>query len=123
MTTFEKAKIYINTKNKNYTIDDEQDYNQLFTKLVMFYQLKSVYGWDVFKKLHQEFRKKPYNYEDYDTNQKKIDAFILNICIVTQNNLLPFFSAWELEASGDIINKISQMNLPKPISDPLLSFY
>lgn len=81
-TLFTQAKKYLARTNKDYLKENEADYNELFTKLVMFHQLRSAYGWNTIKKLHQDFRVKPYVDED-ETDQAKADKFIYEMCFLT----------------------------------------
>lgn len=123
LTTFEKARKYIANPNKNYlTSNEEADYNELFSKLVMFHQLKSVYGWDAIKKLHQYFRQKPYVEIDGETDADQANKFIYAMCFVTKNNLIPFFKKWGLVANATTKKKINDLKLPMPATDPSTIF-
>ena len=117
-TTFEKARKYIAQRNKNYLAENEADYNELFSKLVMFYQLKSVYGWDSIKKLHQYFRKQPYLENENETDAAKANKFVYAMCVVTKNNLIPFFKKWGLSVDAVTTGKINSLHLPLPSVDP-----
>lgn len=117
-TTFNKAKAYVAQPNKNYLSQNEDDYNELFSKLVMFHQLKSVYGWDSIKRLHQYFRKTPYVQAGNVTDAEKANRFVLAMCIVTRNNLIPFFKKWGLNIDAATTRKIDNLKLPLPSVDP-----
>jgi hypothetical protein len=117
-TTFNKARKYIANPNKKYLEENEDDYNELFSKLVMFHQLKSVYGWDSIKKLHQLFRKQPYVYDENETDQDKANKFIYAMCVITKNNLVPFFRNWGLNVDSQTVGKINALKLPLPKADP-----
>jgi Peptidase M60, enhancin and enhancin-like len=121
-TTFAKARKYVGQPNKNYLEQNEADYNELFSKLVMFYQLKSVYGWDSIKKLHQYFRKQPFVDEGDETDADKANKFVYAMCFVTKNNLLPFFKKWGLSVDADTTRKINDLRLPYPTTDPARIF-
>ncbi len=121
-TTFDKARKYLAQTNKNYLEENEDDYNELFSKLVMFHQLKSVYGWDSIKKLHQYFRKQPYIYNEDETDQDKANKFIYAMCLTTKNNLVPFFRKWGLNVDSATAAKIKKLNLPLPTADPAKIF-
>ncbi len=123
LTTFEKARKYIADPNKNYlSSNEEADYNELFSKLVMFHQLKSVYGWDSIKKVFQYFRQKPYIEIDGETDADQASKFIYAMCFVTKNNLVPFFKKWGLPANAATTQKIAAMKLPLPKTDPSTIF-
>ncbi len=121
-TTFNKARKYIAQPNKNYLEENEDDYNELFSKLVMFHQLKSVYGWDSIKKLQQYFRKSPYVYNDDETDQDQSNKFVYAMCLVTKNNLIPFFKKWGLNVDSATATKINGLKLPVPTTDPAKIF-
>lgn len=117
-TTFEKAKVYIADPQKNYMVRNPTDYNELFTKLVMFHQLKSVYGWETFKKLHQYFRRQPFANNAKLTDADKANKFVYAMCIITKNNLVPFFQKWGLNVDVATGGKIRELKLPLPAVDP-----
>ncbi|MEQ1923323.1 MAG: M60 family metallopeptidase [Pyrinomonadaceae bacterium] len=119
LTNLEKARKYIADPKKNYLVsNEEKDYNELFSKLVMFHQLKTAYGWDAIKRLHQYFRKQPYLEIEGETDADKANKFIYAMCVVTQNNLLGFFKKWGLNADAATTKKINDLRLPMPSTDP-----
>lgn len=118
LTTFEKARRYIANPNKNYLASNEADYNELFSKLVMFHQLKTAYGWESIKRLHQYFRKSPYVEIDGETDADQANKFIYAMCVVTQNNLIPFFKKWGLNANAATTKRINDLRFPMPSTDP-----
>lgn len=121
-TTFERARAYIADPQKNYMVKSATDYNEFFTKLVMFHQLKTVYGWDAFKKLHQYFRKQPYRYDPKETDADKANKFVYAMCLVSRNDLVPFFKKWGLNIDASTAQKIAAMKLPLPKTDPATIF-
>ncbi|HRH43731.1 MAG TPA: M60 family metallopeptidase [Pyrinomonadaceae bacterium] len=121
-TTFVKARKYVANPNKNYLEENEDDYNELFSKLVMFHQLKSVYGWDSIKRLHQYFRRNPYVYNEDETDQDKANKFVYAMCLITKNNLMPFFKKWGLNVDSATAGKINALRLPLPTTDPAKIF-
>ncbi|HRI03159.1 MAG TPA: M60 family metallopeptidase [Pyrinomonadaceae bacterium] len=119
LTTFEKARRYVADPNKNYLVSNEEaDYNELFSKLVMFHQLKTAYGWEPIKRLHQYFRKSPYVEIDGETDADQANKFIYAMCVVTQNNLIPFFKKWGLNASAATTKRVNDLRFPMPSTDP-----
>ncbi len=120
--TFDKARKYLANPNKDYLTENEVDYNELFSKLVMFHQLKSVYGWDSIKKLHQYFRKTSFVYDENETDQDKSNKFIYAMCLITKNNLVPFFKKWGLNVDSETAAQIKRLNLPLPTVDPAKIF-
>jgi hypothetical protein len=117
-TTFDKAREYIAQPVKNYLAENEDDYNELFTKLVMFHQLKSVYGWDLIKKLHQYFRKQPYVENPDESDADKAQRFVYAMCVVSRNNLVSFFNKWGIKIDAATTRKINSLGLPPPAVDP-----
>ena len=124
-STLASARRYIADPKKNYldqAKEDDSDYDMFFVKLVMFHQLKRTYGWDVFKKLHQYFRKTPYVEVEGETDQDKANKFAYAMCFVTKNNLMPFFKKWGLAVDGPTASRINAMKLKLPSTDPASIF-
>jgi hypothetical protein len=115
---FQKSKKYVANPNKNYLVISKTDYDEFFTKLVMFHQLRSVYGWKSFARLHQHFRKTPYRYNPNETDQDKVNKFIYAMCLITNNNLIPFFNKWGLRVDEATNREIRKLNLRLPSVDP-----
>lgn len=122
VSSFEMARRYIANPNKNYMVINSAEYGEFFTKLVMFHQLKSVYGWQAFTRLHKEFRKKPWNYDPSITDADKAAQFVYMMCFVTKNDLVPFFKKWGLNIDAATTQKIAAMRLPLPKTDPATIF-
>lgn len=120
-TTFARARRYVAQSKKNYLAQNDDDYNELFTKLVMFYQLRSAYGWDSIKKLHQYFRKLPVDDGDV-SDEDKAGKFVYAMCVITKNDLRPFFKKWGIAIDGGTSGKIDSLKLPLPSVDPATVF-
>lgn len=120
-TSFAKARKYIAQPTKNYLDENPDDYNELFSKLTMFYQLRAAYGWQPFKKLHQYFRKEPFVDVD-ETDQDKANKFVYAMCVVTGNDLTPFFSKWGLRVDPATGQRIKGLKLPYSRIDPAKIF-
>lgn len=120
-TTFARARAYVAQPKKNYLASNEADYNELFTKLVMFHQLRTAYGWDSIKKLHQYFRKQPASDGD-ESDEEKAGKFVYAMCVVTKNDLRPFFKKWGIAIDSEISGKIDSLKLPLPSVDPATVF-
>lgn len=123
-STLESARKYIAGPKKNYLDqgDDDSGYDTFFVKLVMFHQLRKAYGWDVYKKLHQYFRKSPYSEVVGETDQDKANKFVYAMCFVTKNNLMPFFKKWGLAVDGPTVSRINTLKLRPPAKDPASIF-
>lgn len=84
----------------------------------MFDQIRCVYGWKIFKSLHQYFRRQPYVEIEGETDAEMANKFIYAMCVVTQNNLIPFFKKWGLGVDAETARKIKGLDLPLPAVDP-----
>ncbi len=121
-TSFEMARAYIADPNKNYMVINQDAYGEFFTKLVMFHQLKSVFGWQAFTRLHKEFRKMPLKYDPRLTDADRAHQFVYMMCFVTKTNLVPFFKKWGLKIDAPTTQRIAAMRLPLPKTDPSTIF-
>lgn len=122
MKPFDSARLYLDNPNKDFLVINKADYSEFFSKLVMFHQLKAVYGWNVYKNLHKHFRKQPYVYDPKETDQDKANKFVYAMCVMTKNNLIPFFDKWGLEVDSATEGKINALKLQLPKVDPTTIF-
>jgi hypothetical protein len=103
---YDRAFKYLKQTDKEYkNIDD------LFVKLVMFWQLYLAYGEDFYPNLHKLYRELPKD-KLPETDEDEIQAFIYNTSKVTKQNLLPFFDQWGLKASQETRNKVEALRYP-----------
>ena len=115
-TSLENARDYLANGANDFLAEvDDEDGNEFFTRLVMFHQLQSVYGWDLFKDLHKHFRAHPLPEDASD--QDKADAFVLALCELTGVDLRAFFETWGLQASAGANKKIERIGYPLPEED------
>ncbi|HNU06253.1 MAG TPA: M60 family metallopeptidase [Pyrinomonadaceae bacterium] len=121
-SSFEMARAYIADPNKNYMVINKAAYGEFFTKLVMFHQLKAAYGWDAFTRLQKYFRKQPLVYNPKETDTDKANKFVHAMCLITKNDLVPFFRKWGLNIDAATTQKIAAMKLPLPRTDPSTIF-
>lgn len=94
---------------------DDEDGSEFFIRLVMFHQLREVWGWDLFKDLHRHFRAHPLT--DEATDQDKADAFVHAMCALTESDLRPFFENWGLGISEDADAAIDALGHEPPDAD------
>jgi hypothetical protein len=100
-----------------FVIDPNPDklYKQLgnFERLVMFQQLRMVYGWDFYTNIFTTYRETP---DDRlpATNQQMIDTFVTIASKTAGENLIEYFSKWGIYCSNDTQSLIESLNLPKP---------
>lgn len=115
-TSLENAREYLANGANDFLAEvDDEEGKELFTRLVMFHQLESVYGWDLFKDLHKHFRAHPLPEDASD--QDKADAFVLALCELTGVDLRSFFETWGLQASAGANKKIERIGYAQPEED------
>lgn len=95
--------------------DDAWDGDEMFLRLVMFHQLKEVYGWELFQELHKHFRAHPLDGDASD--QDKADAFVAALCELTGVDLRPFFETWGLRVSPAADARIDAAGYQLPDQD------
>lgn len=115
-SSFEDAITYVKTQrsDKNFQDDKQTTY---FTRLVMFWQLKSAYGWELYPKLARYFREQPRTEEELSA-QIRVDNMIAAFCILTGDDLVLFFEHWGLKPSQMQKEKLKVIRL-KPLSEIL----
>jgi len=114
-STLEKARDYLEAGANNMLAEVEGDGDEFFIRLVMFYQLKEAFGWDLFIDLHKHFRAHPLPEDASD--QDKADAFVVSMCELTGVDLRPFFDKWGLQASRSAKRKIDAVGYELPEDD------
>ena len=103
---YDRAFKYLKQTDKEYkNIDD------LFVKLVMFWQLHLAYGEDFYPNLHKLYRELPKD-KLPETDEDEIQAFIYNTSKIAKQNVLPFFDQWGLKASQETRKKVEALNYP-----------
>ncbi len=114
---FDKARDYLAQGAGDLLIDVDEDDNGdgFFIRLVMFYQLQQVYGWDLYKDLHKHFRAHPLTEDASD--QDKADALVLALCKLTDLDLRAFFDRWGLQASAAADRKLDAESYELPDRD------
>lgn len=95
--------------------EDAWDGDEMFLRLVMFHQLKEVYGWEIFKDLHKHFR--AHRLADDAGDQDKADAFVVAMCALTGVDLRPFFETWGLRISSSANAEIDAVGYELPDRD------
>lgn len=95
--------------------DPEDEQCGFFVRLVMFYQLKQAYGWDLFKDLHKHFRAHPLPEDASD--QDKADALVQALSELTGVDLREFFGAWGITVSDTAAAELDDANWPPPDED------
>lgn len=95
--------------------DPEDSECGFFVRLVMFYQLKEAFGWDLYKDLHKHIRANPLPEDASD--QDKADALVQALCELTGVDLRAFFGAWGITVSADTDAELDAASLPPPDED------
>ncbi|MED1625225.1 hypothetical protein CN568_18365 [Bacillus pseudomycoides] len=103
---YDRAFAYLKQADKEY-----KDIDDLFVKLVMFWQLHLAYGEDFYPNLHKLYRELPKDKLPV-TDEDEIQAFIYNTSKVAKQNVLPFFDQWGLKASQETRKKVEALNYP-----------
>lgn len=114
---FDKARDYLAHGAGNLLIDVDEDDNGdgFFIRLVLFYQLQQVYGWDLYKDLHKHFRAHPQ--AENASDQDKADALVLALCTLTDVDLREFFARWGLRTSPAADRKLDAEGYELPDRD------
>jgi len=107
---YDRAFAYLNQPDKDYNkIDD------LFVKLVMFWQLDLAFGDDFYPTLHRTYREMP-KWQRPTNDHDKIQTFIATSSQVADRNLGPFFEMWGLIPTQRTNEQISHLpDLTRPI--------
>lgn len=113
---FENTRRYFATPDRDYNTSTMGDCNPLFTKLIMFWQLRMAYGWEVHKKLYRYFREHPEMTGKDD--QQRVDYYVYVMCLLTGNDLRKFYDTWGLKITDSTRKKIGDMRLAMPARDP-----
>ena len=107
-STLERARSYLAKGVHDLLSEvDDEDGEEFFIRLVMFYQLKEVWGWDLYKDLHKHFRAYPMPEDASDRD--KADALVLALCELTGVDLRPFFKKWGLRVSAAADERIEAL--------------
>lgn len=98
-------------------IENGSNYNewkeQPGVALFIYAQLIREYGWDNYKAVFRSYEK---NQPKLNSNQDKIDHWIITFSQQVQHNLVPLFKFWGFPISQSVIDKLSDLEIPS-ISD------
>ena len=115
-STLERARSYLARGGHDLLAEvDDEDGEEFFIRLVMFYQLKEVWGWDLYKDLHKYFRAYPLAEDASD--QDKADALVMALCHLTGVDLRGFFESWGLSVSDAADERIVALEYAAPDED------
>jgi len=79
-----------------------------FLALIMYDQLRSGFGWGVYKKVFAEYRDLPRS-ERPKTDQEKRDQWMIRFSLAAGKNLAPFFKAWSVPISDAAVQKVNDL--------------
>lgn len=89
---------------------------QPFVALFVYAQLVREFGWDAYKQVFRQYeQEKP----ALDTDQKKMDYWIIKFSKQVGKNLVPLFKFWDWPISESTINELSGLEIAK-IDDELI---
>ncbi|MEF3306329.1 M60 family metallopeptidase [Paenibacillus sp. GYB003] len=111
--SYDKAFAYLlsDIPGKTYGNTSQLD---LFGQLVLFKQLQLAYGWDFHTALHAYYRELPAS-ELPQTDQQKIDTFVVAASRLSGENLLSFFDKWAVPYTKEAVRaKVQALGLPEP---------
>lgn len=94
---------------------DKED--NVFRKLMMFAELETSWP-DIYPAIGKAYREiNDYNngYNKVDSNQEKIDFFVVNASKYSGHDLREFFTRWGVDYSSNADDQIAKMKLPKVI--------
>lgn len=97
--------------------DDKRDFNKVGdwhynlddVRLSFFKQLYEAYGEDFYKKLHQYVRENP---KDLQTDEKRMEYFMLAACHTSENNLRYVFRKWGFKVGNQVYRDIDYLKGP-----------
>lgn len=99
---------------QTWNLDKEDD---VFRKLMMFAELETSWP-DIYPAIGKAYREiNDYNngYNKVDSNQEKIDFFVVNASKYSGHDLREFFTRWGVDYSADADDQIAKMKLPQVI--------
>ncbi|MBH5319045.1 hypothetical protein I6N90_14660 [Paenibacillus sp. GSMTC-2017] len=103
---YEKAFEYLNQPTRDYNKLED-----LFVKVTMLWQLQLAYGDQFYPELHKAYRDMNYN-QLPQTDEDMISMFIVMTSKTANQNLIPFFEKWGLNADEETIKFINELGLP-----------
>lgn len=87
-----------------------------FERLVMFQQLRMVYGWDLYTEIFTAYREMD-DQQLPKANQDMIDTFVITASTKSGENLIEYFSKWGIYISDEAARDIEALHLDKPESE------
>ena len=110
-SSFADALVYVNSEspNKNFLDDTQTTY---WTRLVMMWQLKEAFGWELYKKVFTEYRKM--NETDYPQGEQEVlDKFVSLSSKISGYNLCEFYDKWAVPFSDFTRKDLKKLPVPK----------
>lgn len=113
-SSFKDAIKFVTSNQSGKNFNDESQAH-VFTRLVMFWQLKEVYGWELYPNLFKTMRAMPINDEVEQEDQDKMELMAETLCKITGDDLTPFFEHWGISLRKPSKDRISKLGL-KPLT-------
>lgn len=116
-SSFQDALQFVTSNRTDKNYNDESQV-QVFTRLVMFWQLKEAYGWDLYPKLFQTMRGLPIPDDLEMEDSDRLDLMVEQLCKLTGDDLRPFFEHWGIRISSEAEKRLQKQSL-KPLKEKI----
>lgn len=116
-SSFKDAIQFVTSDRQDKNFMDESQVH-IFTRLVMFWQLKETYGWNVYPELFKSMRNLPLNSDIEPSEQEKLELMVKQLCKITGDDLTPFFEHWGIKLSPATKAYLQSLSL-KPLKDKI----
>lgn len=113
-SSFKDAIKFVTSNQNGKNFNDESQVH-VFTRLVMFWQLKETYGWELYPNLFKTMRATPISDEVEQEDQDKMELMAETLCKITGDDLTPFFEHWGINLRQPSKDRISKLGL-KPLT-------
>ncbi|QRY78212.1 M60 family metallopeptidase [Pseudomonas sp. PDNC002] len=114
-TPYENAVDYLTQERRDFNDDASFPGNTaVWTRLVMFEQLRDGLGDDFYRRLHKYYRRHPLVFSQLNDNSTQVQEFIYRSSLVARADLSGFFKAWGLSISPDTERRTRKLRLPQP---------
>lgn len=116
-SSFKDAIQFVTSDRQDKNFMDESQVH-IFTRLVMFWQLKETYGWNVYPELFKSMRNLPLDSDIEPSEQEKLELMVKQLCKITGDDLTPFFEHWGIKLSPATKAYLQSLSL-KPLKDKI----
>lgn len=99
------------TDSKQMRLEPNSD-NEYWVRLVMFSQLRQVFGDSFYPALHRYYRENPLGFEEQDDQNAQIQAFVIATSTIAGQDLTRFFADWGVRLTDDTRQALADLDLP-----------